>query len=241
MINECIHDTAIVKNSKIDNTARVWKQVFLNNCVVDEKANIGDFTRAEDSYFGNMVSIQRNSLIYSCSIGKYSYTGKNFTSWHAKIGAFCSISWNVVIGGADHDYKRLTTHAFLYSPHMGLMNQNECGYNRFSEPCEIGNDVWVGANAVICRNVTIGDGAVIGAGSVVTHDVEPYTIVAGIPARPIKKRFDDKIIDKLQKLKWWKLDDATIRDNFDLFNSEPTDRIIFELEKLMFDKKIQAK
>lgn len=72
---------------------------------------------------------------------------------------------------------------------MELIGNNETSYERFKDVCKIGNDVWIGANAVICRNVVIGDGAVIGAGVVVTHDVAPYMIVAGVLARPIKRRF----------------------------------------------------
>lgn len=216
----------------VPDSSKVWKQVFLKNCNVGDYVNVGDFTRAEDSIFENHVGLQRNALIYSSKIGKYSYTGKNLTMWNAEIGAFCSISWNVGIGGANHDYRRITTHAFLYSPYMGLMGENEAGYERFTEPCQIGNDVWIGANAIVCRNVVIGDGAVIGAGAVVTHDVEPYMIVAGVPAKPIKKRFDDNIVGRLLKIRWWELDDEVIKRHFTLFNREPTEDVLKQLEKL---------
>lgn len=227
-----IDKTADVINTIVPDSSKVWKQVFLKDCNIGENVNIGDFTRAENTTFETQVSIQRNALIYSSRIGKYSYTGKNFTMWYAGIGAFCSISWNVGIGGANHDYKRLTTHAFLYSPYMGLMGENETGYERFNEPCKIGNDVWIGANAIICRNVVVGTGAVVGAGAVVTHDVEPYMIVAGVPAKPIRKRFDDNTIERLLKIHWWDFDDATIKRNFKLFNREPSEEVLEQLEQL---------
>lgn len=227
-----IDKTADTINTIIPENSKVWKHVMLKDCIVGENVNIGDFTRAENTLFENRVGIQRNALIYSSKIGKYSYTGKNFTMWHANVGAFCSISWNVGIGGANHDYSRLTTHAFLYSPYMGLMGENETGYERFAEPCQIGNDVWIGANAIICRNVVVGDGAVIGAGAVVTHDVEPYTIVAGVPAKLIKKRFDDNIVERLLKIRWWELDDEVIKRHFTLFNREPSEEVLKQLEKL---------
>lgn len=227
-----IDKTADVVNTSVPNNSKVWKQAFLKDCIIGEHVNIGDFTRAEDSVFENRVGIQRNALIYSSRIGKYSYTGKNFTMWHADVGAFCSISWNVGIGGDNHDYSRVTTHAFLYSPYMGLMGKCESDYERFQGFCKIGNDVWIGANAIICRNVVIGDGAVIGAGAVVTHNVEPYTIVAGVPARPIKKRFDDETVERLLKIRWWELDDEVIRNNFCLFNRKPTRETLDRLESL---------
>lgn len=227
-----IDKTAVVVNVNAAESAKIWKNVYLKNCNLGEHVNIGDFTRAEDSNFNSNVSIQRNSLIYSSSLGRYSYTGKNLTMWHAEIGSFCSISWNVGIGGANHDYKKITTHAFLYSPHMGLMGDNEIGYDRFTKPCKIGNDVWIGANAVICRNVVIGDGAVVGAGAVVVEDVEPYTIVAGVPAAPLKKRFDEKAIEKLLKIRWWEFNDSVIKENFELFNSQPSDDNLKRLEAL---------
>ena len=227
-----IDNTASVINTVMDETTKVWKNAFVKNSSLGPFVNIGDFSRIEDSKFAANVSIQRNALIYSSNIGRHSYTGKNFTMWHSNIGAFCSVSWNVGIGGADHDYRKVTTHAFLYSPYMGFMGENDICYDRFTEPCKIGNDVWIGANATVCRNVNIGDGAVVGAGAVVTHDVEPYTIVAGVPAKPLKKRFDDKIIEKLLEIRWWEFGDEIIRNNFNLFNSEPDDGVLYLMQEI---------
>ena len=227
-----IEKTATVINVDASESAKIWKNVYLKDCKLKAQVNIGDFTRAENSIFEDNVSIQRNALIYSSSVGRYSYTGKNLTMWHAEIGSFCSISWNVGIGGANHDYKRLTTHAFLYSPHMGLMDENTPGYDRFSAPCKVGSDVWIGANAIINRGVTVGDGAVIGAGAVVVEDVEPYAIVVGVPAVPLKKRFDDRTIERLLKIRWWEFSDDLIRKNFVLFNSQPTEEVLEKLESI---------
>ena len=224
-----VDETATVVDSEMKGGAGVWKHAFVKNCFLEKFSSIGDFTRTEDSAFGEHVQIQRNGLIYSSSFGRRTYTGKNFTCWHASIGAFCSISWNVSLG-ADHDYRKLTTHSFLYLPNMGL--SDVVGYDRFSEPCDIGNDVWIGCHAVVCRGVKVGDGAVIGAGSVVTHDVPPYTIVVGCPARVLKPRFDGNLAERLLRLKWWEFSDEVIRDNIALFNHDADEENISRLEEL---------
>lgn len=216
-----VHDTADVTNVEGAETSKIFKECKVSNTVLEDKASIGDYSRVFNSKLGKNVQLQRNAMMYSTEIGDFTYTGKNFTSWHCKIGAFCSISWNVSVGGANHDYKRVTTHSFLYEPSFGFCGDKP-GYDRFTDKCVVGNDVWIAAGATICRGVEIGDGAVVAAGAVVTKDVEPYTIVAGVPARPIKKRFEDEIIDLLRQSEWWNLPAEVIKENIELFNSEPT-------------------
>lgn len=233
MKEQCYYADASSKIINLDasSSVKIYKNAYITNCKFDDNVSIGDFSRVSNSNLAENVIIQRNNMIFSANIGRFTYTGKNFTAWHCDIGKFCSISWNVSIGGANHDYSRVTTHSFLYSNDFHLMGENE-GYNRFNNKCEIGNDVWIAANACICRNVKIGNGAVIAAGAVVTKDVEPYTIVAGVPARPINKRFSQEIIDILQKSQWWDLPKEVIKENFDLFNSHPTVDIANKILKL---------
>lgn len=221
---------AIVRDVTGPASARIYKNTCVERTSLGEHVTIGDYSRVGDCVLEEHVALQRNNMLYNARMGRYSYTGKNTTIWHADIGAFCSISWNVSIGGANHDYNRLTTHTFLYSNDFGLLPEGETGYDRFAEPCIIENDVWIAANACICRGVTVGTGAVIAAGSVVTHDVEPYTIVAGVPARPIKKRFSEEIIRRLLATEWWTLSAEVIRENYSLFNSEPCDETLTKLE-----------
>ncbi len=137
-----------------------------------------------------------------------------------KMGRFVMVGPEVFIGGGPHSINSLSPHmVFRGRKHESWFReyssffQDENSLNMVIEGQKeelskkgnivIGNDVWIGARAVINRGVTIGDGAIIGAGSVVTKDVEPYTIVGGNPARPIRKRFSDEIIEKLLKLRWW--------------------------------------
>lgn len=215
-----VSETANVQNVHGASSAKIYNNCKVVDTTLAENSSIGDNSRVFGSTLGNFVHIQREALMYSTTIGDYTYTGKNFTSWYSEIGKFCSISWNVSIGGANHDYERVTTHAFLYSNDYDFLN-GRIGYNRFENECVIGNDVWIAANASICRGVTVGDGAVIAAGAVVTKNVEPYTIVAGIPAKPIKKRFSDDVINILLQSQWWNLPPQIIKENFELFNSKP--------------------
>lgn len=234
MNNSFIHETAEVTNTELREGAKVYKNAFVKNSFLGVNVKVGDFGRIEDSLFGEAVDLQRFAMIYHSEMGDYSYVGRNFTCWHAKIGKFCSISWNVGIGGANHDYTRVSQHAFLYAPQFGMMKPGqEVGYNRFEDPCEIGNDVWIGCNAVICRGVSIGDGAVIGAGSVVTKDVPPYTIVGGVPAKVLKRRCSEDLAKRLQNVKWWNLPSEVIKDNFDLFNQIINEDSVKDIEDLV--------
>lgn len=194
---------------------------------------VRDFSQIENTVLGRRVDLQRMAMVFNSQIGDYTYTGRNFTCWNAQIGKFCSISWNVGIGGANHDYNRISQHAFLYAPQFGIMEQGQApGYDRFNTECTIGNDVWIGCNAVICREVKIGDGAVIAAGAVVTKDVPPYTIVGGVPAKVLKRRCPKDLANRLQASKWWDLDPEIIKANFQLFNSELTEENVSKIDIL---------
>jgi len=124
-----------------------------------------------------------------------------------KIGKFCSIAQNVnILLGGEHYYDRISCY-----PLNDIINKES--KDAFSKgDVTIGNDVWIGYGAIILSGVTIGNGAVIGAGAIVTKSVEPYSIVAGNPAKEIKKRFTDEKIKELQELEWWNWDIQTIKN-----------------------------
>lgn len=132
----------------------------------------------------------------------------NFT----RIGKFCSLARNVDVGGFDHDYRKVTTMPMF---RFLQMLKGEKPKTKHDERCEIGNDVWIAAGAIVLHKVKIGDGAVIGAGAVVTKDVPPYAIVAGVPGRVIKYRFEESIITELLKIKWWDWPINIIKENME--------------------------
>lgn len=233
-MNNYIDSTAVVENCKLGNNVRLWKNTFLRNNEFGDDVTIRDYCRIERSKFLEYNDIQRYAMIYDTEMGRYSYCGKNFVAWHSKIGAFCSISWNVSVGGANHDYSKVTTHSFLYSNQFGnLMPEGANGYDRFAQKCEIGSDVWIAAGACVCRGVTIGNGAVVAAGAVVTKDVPPYAIVAGVPAKVIKYRFSESIRAKLNGVCWWNLPSEAIKANYNLFNAEMDEDIASRLKELV--------
>lgn len=163
-----------------------------------------------DSVLHSTVKIWDHSTVTACKIDKYTYVSSNTVVSYCDIGAFCSISSYCQIGGASHPMMYVST-----SP-VFVLGHNAFGYNLAEHAYEpykktiIGNDVWIGTHCAIRSGVNINDGAIIGMGSVVTKDIGPYEIWAGNPARFIRKRFDDEIIEKLLQTKWWEKSDKEI-------------------------------
>jgi acetyltransferase-like isoleucine patch superfamily enzyme len=209
-------------NSDIDPSCAIYRGARVKNATLGAGCVVGNFSRVDDSVLAFKTRIDRNNHIFQSRLGRYTYTGMNTVIMHAEIGAFTSISWNVSIGGANHDFNRVAQHSFLYNVHDELRPDNAAvPYDRFAEPVQVGCDVWIAAGAVITRGVRIGHGAVIGANAVVTKDVEPYSVVVGSPARVIKKRFADDIVAALLELQWWDWPSTKITEHFAQLSSAP--------------------
>lgn len=184
------------------------------------EANVDDLsTFGEHSYVG-----PRSDIVESHG-GRYTFFFGDSRMVHTDLGSFCSIAAMTRINAEQHPFfDRITTHNMTYfSGTMYGHGENDFEYleKRKARRLTIGNDVWVGHGAVIMGNITIGDGAVIGANAVVTHDVEPYQIVAGVPAKPIGYRFDREIIDALLRIKWWEWPDELIWERMEDIKNVP--------------------
>lgn len=146
-------------------------------------------------------------------MGRYSYLGAFTSLSMVEVGAFTSISSGCTIGGGSHPTEWVAMSPVFQDIGIGRMKKKFAGIPYVTHRTTyIGNDVWIGSNCLIKGGVTIADGAVVGMGSVVTHDVGPYEIWAGNPARMIRKRFDDETIDKLLAIKWWDWDDQILEE-----------------------------
>ncbi|NMF48123.1 chloramphenicol acetyltransferase [Pseudoalteromonas arctica] len=209
-------------DSDIDKTALIYSGARIRGTILNKGVSVGNFSRVDYSKLGEKVRVDRNNHIYQSSLSRFSYTGMNTVIMHSSIGAFTSISWNVSIGGADHDYSRMTQHSFLYNAVDSIRPDLETiAYDRFNKPVTIGCDVWIAAGAVITRGVTIGHGAVIGANAVVTKNVPPYAIAVGSPAKVIKHRFSSDIVSLLLQLRWWDWSDDKLKKYYDVVSQAP--------------------
>ena len=168
--------------------------VYLKNVVDDPAIQIGAFTIYND-FVRDPRDFQKNNVLYHYPIN------------HDRlyIGKFCSIACGArfLFNSANHTLRSLSNYTFpiFYEAWGHGMSPAEAWDNKGD--IVIGNDVWIGYDAVILAGVTVGDGAVIGARAMVTKDVPPYTIVGGVPARPIRKRFPDETVKALLRLRWW--------------------------------------
>lgn len=207
-----VEESNVHESVKIFNDATVIKSNLKCGC------SIGNDTSIVRCNFENNVVINRRSYINDSYIGMYTYAGINTTVNWSKIGRFCSIARNVDIGGFDHDYHKITT-----MPEFRFNQTNNGGgklekiKDHSNDYCIIGNDVWIAAGAQILHKVKIGDGAVIGGGAVVTHDVPPYAIVVGVPAKIIGYRCEKSLIDQLLNIKWWNWPIDVIQANMQYF------------------------
>ena len=190
------------------------KEIYVKPTIKNPQIIVGDFTYIADSDFERHVT------------HLYEWNGDQLI-----IGKFCQIAAGVefVMNGANHQMNAVSTFPFFT-----LEGWNASAPQKSDMPLKgdtvIGNDVWIGQNATIMPGVHIGDGAIIGANSLVSKDVEPYTIVAGNPIRVIRKRFDDELIDLLERFKWWDKSIEEINNLIPLLSNGDLEKVRAELK-----------
>lgn len=185
----------IPDSKKIYPRTNDFQTVYLKNVIDNPNIEIGEYTIYNDCYHDPRDFQQRNVL--------YHYP---INHDRLIVGRFCSIACGAkfIFTSANHTQKSLSTYTFpLFYEEQGLDKEGITDAWDHKGDIIIGNDVWIGYEAVIMSGVTIGDGAVVGARALITKDVPPYTVVGGVPAKVIKRRFSDEIIAELLTLKWW--------------------------------------
>lgn len=185
--------------------------VYLKDVITAPNIEVGAYTIYSD-FVHDPRDFEKNNVLYH-----YPVNGDKLI-----IGKFCSIACGAkfLFTSGNHSLKSLATYTFpVFFDEWGLDAKNIRDAWDNKGDTVIGNDVWIGYEAVILSGVTIGDGAIIGTRAVVTKDVPPYTIVGGIPAKPIRKRFEDTTIEKLKALRWWDWEEEKIKRNISAIQS----------------------
>ena len=193
--------------------------VYLRSVVSAPEIEVGEYTMYND-FENDPRDFEKNCVLYHYKVNRD----------RLKIGRFCSIACGArfIFTSANHTQSSLSTYPFpIFFEEWELDPKNIASAWDNKGDIVVGNDVWIGYHATIPSGVRIGDGAIIGARAVVTKDVEPYTIVGGVPARPIRKRFDDDTIKDLLNLCWWDQPAEKIKENLPAIMSGDTRNLKF--------------
>lgn len=158
-----------------------------------------------DSTLGAWTEVGARTKVVETVMGDYSYVVHDSDIIYTEMGKFCSIASNVRINPGNHPLERAALHHFTYRSHQFLMGEDDESFFewRRSFAVTLGDDVWIGHGAIVLPGVSIGTGAAIAAGAVVSKDVDPFTIVTGVPAKPLRPRFPNHVQDGLLAIRWW--------------------------------------
>ncbi|MCT8975163.1 CatB-related O-acetyltransferase [Clostridium sp. CX1] len=208
----------IPNSNKVYPRSNDYQTIYLKNVITRDNIKVGDYTIYND-FYNDPRDFEKNNVLYQYPVNKDKLI----------IGKFCSIACRAkfLMTSGNHSMKSLSTYTFpIFYEEWGLdVSHITDAWNNKGD-IVIGNDVWIGYDAIIMSGVKIGDGAIIGTRAIVTNDVPPYTIVGGIPAKVIKKRFSDDIILKLLKVKWWNWSYEKIEANIQYIQSGNINKLV---------------
>ena len=193
--------------------SEIGKDCYLLRSTFGKGAIVKDHCAIFDSSFDDHIAVYHNSTLSHVKFGAYSYVNENSTMGNVTLGRFTSIGPGFMCGYGEHPTNFITTSPVFYS------TRRQCGISftetsRYDEQHQttIGNDVWIGARAFVRDGVKIGDGALIAAGAVVTADVPDYAIVGGVPAKLIRYRFPEDVVQQLLEIQWWNWSEDRLRE-----------------------------
>jgi phosphonate metabolism protein (transferase hexapeptide repeat family) len=187
-----------------------------------EAGLVHDDSTVVDSVLGRYTEVGRSSRLNAVELGDYSYCDRLCDIANATVGRFANIASFVRIGATDHPLDRASLHHFMYRSAKywdGEQDDTEWFAKRRSRRTSIGHDTWIGHAAQVKPDIVVGNGAVVASGALVTKNVPPYAIVAGVPARVIRFRQPPEIVSRLERLAWWDWDHATLAERLPDFRS----------------------
>ncbi|PAQ15773.1 chloramphenicol acetyltransferase [Bacillaceae bacterium SAOS 7] len=175
----------------------------------------------KNSQLGEYTEVGAYNHLENVVLDDYSFTGAYCMLQNTEIGKFANIAPSVRIGATTHPMDRPTLHHITYRRKMyGVDTKDDVEFFswRESQVVRLGHDTWIGHGAIIMPGVTIGNGAIIGAGAVVTKDVAPYSVVVGVPVKEVRKRFNEEIIESLERIQWWDWSHELIKERIELLS-----------------------
>ncbi len=211
-----------------------WVQIDHHEGAAERKPPLGPVPAihptalVRDCRFGPYTAVGARTQLTETDFGAYSYIVDDGDVIYASVGKFCSLARMVRLNPGNHPTWRASQHHFMYRAASYSLGEDEADVFawRRAHRVTLGHDVWVGHGATVMAGVTVGTGAVVGAGAVVTKDVAPYTIVGGVPARPIRERFPRAIAERLLTLAWWDWSHERLRAALDDFRRLSVDSFL---------------
>lgn len=182
-----------------------------------------------DCRLGRYTEVGAGTCMAESAMGDYSYISEQGDVIYTTIGKFCSIAATVRLNPGNHPYWRASQSHFTYRASFyfeGEADETEFFDWRRAHPVSIGHDVWIGHGVVVLPGITIGTGAILGSGAVVTKDIAPYEIAVGVPARPVKRRFEPAIAERMLALGWWDWEHERLRGALPDFRALPVEAFL---------------